>query len=127
MNNPGDPIAYVFQFADAGSAARDPVVGTYPISNSLVLFDTAKNSVVPLFGYWPVITQPFPLVPALQNHPNIQLIINQTIAVGQPSVIVSNLQDLAFLNIISSTDIWRPVGLALQSQATIDAALGISP
>ena len=98
-NKTGDMIGYIFSFPDAGAAARDPVVGQYFFMN-MDFYDTLVNSVTPFPGFFAMVNQTYPLVPALQTHPNVVLIRNQSIL--EPTVLVNNgLPDLAFLMIIA--------------------------
>src|SRR5207245_1559950 len=73
----------------SGSAQADSVVGQYfppgfGAVEVLVFADVTQNSVTPLQGYWLMVTKAG-LDPALQTHPNIQLVNDQTaMAAGAP-------------------------------------------
>lgn len=111
-NTNGNQIGYIFQFTDAAAAGRDPIVGSF-FYFEMLLYDTLVNSVTPLSGFWAMIVQPFPLIPSLQNHPNLKLINNKSVL--QPSVIVNNVPDLGFLQILTNAFcVYALPGLQLQ-------------
>jgi hypothetical protein len=116
-NNPGDSIVYIFRFPDAGAAARDPALEPYPLMLNVQVYDTLVDSVTPLSGYWTLVVQAFPLVPALESHPNVQLIVNQSIMAhgpANPAVLLSNVPNLAYLTLITMGGTYAGPSLQLQ-------------
>lgn len=91
-----DLYNYIFQFPDEGSAERDSVLGPYfgslvlpqPVE-VLVWPNTLINSVTPLPGFWFMITKLGPLDTTLENHPNIQIVNDQTLLAQASQGVVS--------------------------------------
>ncbi len=97
-----DFIDYFFQFADQGSAQRDPIVGPLMVrSNEAIIFNGFTNSVDALGGYTVVISQVGDIDPVLTGHPDLLLVNDVSLFnQGLPSVLFSDLAPVPGLIII---------------------------
>ena len=93
-----DFIAYILQFANLAAAQADSVVGAYykpapGVAQEVLVFpDLEIDSVVSASGYWVLIAKSGGVDLSLFDHPNIELVYDQTLfSQGEPSVLLANI------------------------------------
>jgi hypothetical protein len=113
-----DIISYIFGFNYAGDAGLDPIVGSLPRQQEMLLYFLNISSATPIRGYQTAVVQYGPVNSALLNHPSLLLAYNLSAAYrGEDSLIQTVFSDDQISNLLLIATPFGPVATPLPTAA----------